>query len=162
MKKIIFIMGMVVLALSTNSCKSTQQVSTADNKVISGENIEPKAAVSTDRVLTEKFWKLLELYGNPITPGAKEAYIIFKIEGNQFNGNAGCNTLIGAYELKGHDRLSISPQVSTMMMCLDMETETNFLKVLETVDSYAVRNDTLSLHRARMAPLARFVAVYLR
>jgi heat shock protein HslJ len=157
MKKISFVMGMVVLALSINNCKSTQQAPAANNKVV---DTETKA--DADQGLTEKYWKLLELYGNPITPGAKEAHIIFKMEGNQFNGNAGCNSFAGTYELKGPDRLTIVNPVATMMMCLDMETETNFLKVLKMVDSYAVRNDTLSLHRARMAPLARFVAVYLR
>jgi len=162
MKKFSLVMGMVILALSTNNCKSTKQVSTADDKPVSNETGKVKAVASADQSLVEKYWKLLELHGNPITPGNKEAYIIFKMEGNQFNGNAGCNNFAGSYELKGPDRITISNPIATMMMCPNMETERNFFKVLEMADSYAVRNDTLSLHRARMAPLARFVAVYLR
>ena len=49
-----------------------------------------------------------------------------------------------------------------MMACPDMETETQFYKVLEMVDNYYHNNDTLILNKAKMAPLARFVAVYLR
>ena len=43
------------------------------------------------------------------------------------------------------------------MACPDMTVEQDFLEMLETVDSYAIGSDgTLSLNRARMAPLARF------
>jgi heat shock protein HslJ len=145
------------------NCTSTKQtLPPAANKI---ENAENQPYTNNGKNIVEKYWKLLELYGNPIVPAAddaKNAHIIFKTEANQFNGNAGCNIITGDYELKGIDRIRISAKVSTMKMCFDMETETKFLQVLEMADSYAVRNDTLTLHRARMAPLARFVAVYLK
>jgi heat shock protein HslJ len=37
-----------------------------------------------------------------------------------------------------------------------MQVETEFLRVLESTDNYAIAEDRLSLHKARMAPLARF------
>jgi len=43
-----------------------------------------------------------------------------------------------------------------------METEREFLQVLETADSYFLKGDTLMLNRARMAPLARFENVFLK
>jgi heat shock protein HslJ len=156
MKKTIFIVGVVLFTLSIVSCKTAKQAPGGAEQV-------PAGSVNND--LVEKYWKLIELYGHPVTPAtdnAKTAHIIFKKSDNQFHGNAGCNTIIGNYELKEHNRIVISPKMSTLMMCLDMETETRFLQVLETADSYLVRNDTLTLNRARMAPLARFVAVYLR
>lgn len=46
-----------------------------------------------------------------------------------------------------------------MMACPGVEGEERFLDVLTRADSYSLRGDTLVLNRARMAPLARFVAV---
>jgi len=40
-----------------------------------------------------------------------------------------------------------------------MTVEGEFLKALAATDSFALKDGTLSLHRARMAPLARFEAV---
>ena len=48
------------------------------------------------------------------------------------------------------------------MACINMVTETEFLKVLDMADSYHLKGDTLQLFRARMAPLAKFAAVYLK
>jgi uncharacterized lipoprotein NlpE involved in copper resistance len=47
---------------------------------------------------------------------------------------------------------------STMMACPELEREREFLDVLARVDNYALADGTLSLNRARMAPLARFRA----
>ena len=165
MRKFTLIICAAVISLYMNGCKNTQQATSVDSKKSTAENAESSQLANNSKNLIGKYWKLIELRGNPVTyaaDNAKEVHIIFKAEENQFNGNAGCNTIIGSYELKGLDRIVISPTVSTLKMCLDMETETQFLEVLKMTDSYAARNDTLSLHRARMAPLARFVAVYLQ
>lgn len=49
--------------------------------------------------------------------------------------------------------------MSTMMACEEMEVENGLNKVLVTVDNFSLGKDTLSLNKARMAPLARFAAV---
>ena len=135
-----------------------------DGKKKEGENAEHYMLAKIDLNLVGKYWKLLELYGNPITPAnnPREAHIIFHIEDNRFSGDAGCNRIMGSYQTKESNQLALSSAATTMMMCLDMETETNFLKALEMVDSYLVQNDTLTLSQAGTATLARFVAVYLR
>jgi len=153
MKQFIFTVSIAILTLGATACKTQPKVS---------ESINTNSTTTGE--LTEKYWKLIELFGNPVTAedsNNKDAHLTFKAEGNQFNANAGCNTIIGTFETKGLDRITISPSVSTMMMCLNMDVETKLLEVLNMTDSYVVRNDTLSLNRARMAPLARFVAVYM-
>ncbi|MDR0230722.1 MAG: META domain-containing protein [Dysgonamonadaceae bacterium] len=157
MKQFIFIVGIAILTLGATACKTQNKVSESINN--------NSTTTTTTGELTEKYWKLIELFGNPVTAedsNNKDAHLTFKAEGNQFNANAGCNTIIGTFETKGLDRITISPSVSTMMMCLNMDVETKLLEVLNMTDSYVVRNDTLSLNRARMAPLARFVAVYMQ
>jgi len=133
-----------------------------DGKKKSGANVENYMLTRVDMDLVEKYWKLLELYGSPVTcpsNSSKEAHITFRIEDNLFSGDAGCNRIMGSYKVEPNNHIQISATATTMMMCLDMETENKFLQVLKTADSYYVRNDTLTLIRARMAPLARFVSV---
>lgn len=130
---------------------------------ITGELADKYMLAKVDMNLVEKYWKLTELMGKSVvTPeGGKEAFMILKMEGNRVNGNSGCNTFNGSYTLKPGNRIQFSQMASTMMMCLNMETEKKMNEVLGMADNYVVNGDTLVLNRARMAPLARFVAVYL-
>ena len=75
-------------------------------------------------------------------------------------GNSGCNQFSGDYELSDGNRIRFSRVISTKIACMDMTLEHRFLEVLANTDNYSLKNDTLSLNRERMAPLARFVAVY--
>jgi len=65
----------------------------------------------------------------------------------------------GTYELSDPNRIKFSQLIGTMMACENMEVENGLREVLKSTDSYHVSADTLQLFRARMAPLARFVAV---
>jgi heat shock protein HslJ len=114
--------------------------------------------------LTETYWKLTELLGQPVTTDAnrKEMFLMLKTEGIRVQGNAGCNSFMGSYTLQEGNRLSFSQLAGTMMACPDIEKEQQFMKLLPTVDNYAIKGNILSLNRARMAPLARFEAVVLK
>ena len=116
--------------------------------------------------IVEKYWKLIEIRGQKVTAenfASKEPHLILKSEDNRVNGNGGCNSFFGTYELQADvNRISFSQIGSTRMACLKPTVEADFFNVLETVDNYTVKNDTLQLNKARMAPLAKFVAVYLK
>lgn len=116
-----------------------------------------------DIVIAEKYWKLVELNGQPVTTndGNREAFLILKTDNNRVHGNGGCNTFNGGYELMDGNRITFSKMATTLMACIDMQTEQQFMKVLETVDNYNLTETTLVLNKARMAPLARFEVVYL-
>lgn len=88
--------------------------------------------------------------------------MILKKEKNRVQGQGGCNTFFGTYELKEPGRIRFSPMASTLMACPNLDQETAFLSVFEKADSYIIKGDTLQLIKARMAPLAKFQAVYLR
>jgi len=137
-------------------------VKTSDTEAIPSTSLSESQSVG----ITEKYWKLVELNGNPIDEEklARPAFIILKNEENRVTGNGGCNTLAGSYELDATTkRIKFSKMITTQMACLNMEVEFEMNKVLEMVDNYALSPDGkfLSLHRARMAPLARFEVVYL-
>lgn len=116
--------------------------------------------------ITNKYWKLIEIYGNPVVVSDKtptEPHLILK-EDNRYSGSGGCNNIGGTFELSNVNRIKFSNGISTQMACLDMNIETKLLEVLRKADSYTLSADgnTLSLNRARMAPLARFQVVYLK
>ncbi|GHS98530.1 hypothetical protein FACS1894108_06840 [Planctomycetales bacterium] len=130
----------------------------ADQKVV-------KSAVP-DAAIFNKYWKLVELNGKPVqTPeGGAEAHITLRA-GGTIDGNLGCNTFTGRYELLAPPRLRFNAIIATQKMCLNaaaMTTEKELSRVLSVCDSYQLGDDgKLRLIRARMAPLAVFEAVYM-
>lgn len=114
-----------------------------------------------DPQLENKRWVLSELMGKAVVAGQgqKAAFLQFDNENARVSGNASCNNFFGSYELREGNRISFGQLGSTMMACLDMSAESTFLQILQKVDNYAIKDDTLSLNKARMAPLARFKLV---
>lgn len=115
--------------------------------------------------ITEKYWKLVELNGKQVAKTEsmkREPFMILKAQGNRVNGNGGCNSFGGTYTLLENGKIKFSQMAGTLMACPDMAVETEFMKVLETADNYTINGDRLSLNKARMAPLARFEAVYFK
>jgi uncharacterized lipoprotein NlpE involved in copper resistance len=128
----------------------------ADNYVLN------KMASNMSMSLLDTRWKLTELMGQPVentVEEKKDLYLILKTEENKVEGFGGCNNFFGNYELKEGDRITFSKMLSTQRACANMETETAFFKVLETADSYHFNDSVLMLHKAKMAPLAKFQAV---
>jgi heat shock protein HslJ len=114
------------------------------------------------QVITDVRWRLIELGGQKVTATATlshEPYMILLSEDNRVTGNGSCNNFSGTYELGKESRITFYRMMSTRMACPEMEVEDHLMQVFESADSYALKEDTLSLNRARMAPLARFAAV---
>ncbi|MDT8347345.1 MAG: copper resistance protein NlpE N-terminal domain-containing protein [Flavobacteriaceae bacterium] len=110
------------------------------------------------------YWRLFELNGKPYTTdsGKVEIYLELADTINRVSGSAGCNRIMGSFVSENELELKFEKVATTLMACPDMETESQFLKMLESVDNYSLKNDTLSLNKARIAPLARFKAEFLR
>jgi heat shock protein HslJ len=63
----------------------------------------------------------------------------------------------GHYELKEGNRIRFYNVITTKMACLNsMDLENRFLQVINIADNYNLNGNTLTLNKARMAPLARF------
>jgi copper homeostasis protein (lipoprotein) len=136
---------------------------------MSGKKIEGNLAVNYTLskpayTILEKYWKLVELNGQSVivdSTFAREPHIIFKDSDNRVIGNGGCNSFFAQYEISGFDRLHIKAGGRTMMACPNLPIEDRFMQVLEMADSFIISGDELILHKARMAPLARFKTVYM-
>ena len=108
------------------------------------------------------YWRLTELMGQPVaapSAGSRVPSIRFEREGGRVSGFSGCNSFSGGFTHAQGNRLRFSQMAATLMACADANVEPAFFRVLDSTDSYHVDGDVLVLHRARMAPLARFEAV---
>ena len=101
--------------------------------------------------------------GRPVPTLDREPYLILEAADGRAKGFGGCNTFSSSYQLDEEKlRLRFERIVSTLMACAPGgDVEKDFHEVLRTVDNYSLDGDRLTLNRARMAPLARFEAVYL-
>jgi copper homeostasis protein (lipoprotein) len=134
-----------------------------------GQRIEGELAASyllhqhlSDPRVEDRRWILVELRGQPVAvpETGRAPFMMLGREDSRVNGNASCNAFNGPYAIKSGNRIEFARHMAvTMMACPDMSVETQFLEILGMADNYSVGEDgMLSLNRARMAPLARFVA----
>lgn len=76
----------------------------------------------------------------------------------RYSGHGGCNGFGGTFEIKPDVmHIKFNQGMSTMIACDDLETEQLFTKALLATDNYSVNGDVLTLNKARMAPLAKFI-----
>lgn len=112
--------------------------------------------------IADRYWKLVEINGKPVAGGdtqRKEAFLQLRSADMRYSANGGCNNLMGSFSLSPMNRIKFGQGAATMMACPDMTLEKELTEVLEKVDNYSLNGDQLSLNKARMAPLARFVEV---
>jgi heat shock protein HslJ len=157
----------LVIATSCNSPKNGAENTITDSTQAHAANADTAAAPTANAQATieNTYWKLIELNGQPVAMAEnqnREQHMILQPSDSTVKGHGGCNGFGGNYELKPGDRIKFSKLISTMMACDNTETENQYFKVLETADNYNLVNDTLVLNKARMAPLARFKATYLK
>ena len=116
--------------------------------------------------LVDRHWKLVELNGQKVEYDKKKGnqpYIILRPdEDNKVYGHAGCNRFFGTFELKEGGQIVFSQMGATKMYCPNMKTEDAFLKVFNTVDNYSLDGETMTLNKAKMAPLAKFEVAYFK
>jgi heat shock protein HslJ len=132
---------------------------------ITGDNASRYVLSKSNYEILEKYWKLVELNGKDVAVDSsfiKEPHIIFKGSNNRIMGNGGCNGISGEFKVEGLNQITLSKIISTRMACQHMKLESEFLEVLQNADNFSVVGDMLMLNKARMAPLARFKAIYMK
>ncbi len=114
--------------------------------------------------LGDGYWKLIKLQGQDIggIEGGREPYLVFNEEEQRVAGNNSCNQISGEYELQEGNRIRFGKIITTQMACIPNDIEGPFMETLDVADNYTIHGDTLSLNKARMAPLAQFVLDYVK
>jgi len=147
MKLLSFVLsGMLLFSACSTHKNTVTQTSQADE---------------SENALVGTRWKLIELYGKPVADkiNDKEPFLQLLETDSLYSASGGCNGIGGTFTLAGHGRIQFSQGRATMMACENMEVEAELTNVLTTADNYTISGKTLSLNKARMAPLARFEAV---
>jgi putative lipoprotein len=107
------------------------------------------------------YWRLVELNGNPASPGMgrTQPYIMLHREQGTLEGSSGCNGVVGTYIVQ-QNALQLTPSATTMMMCPPalMEQEQGMIAALKATSSYKIEGDVLELSNGT-AVVARFQAV---
>ena len=103
-----------------------------------------------NRPLDGTDWRLVELTGSPLAPGAASGdapFLRFDADSGRVTGDTGCNLLGGPFTRDGAS-LAFGALVTTRRACLDEsrnQRERDFLRALERTRTHAVLRDTLIL-----------------
>lgn len=105
--------------------------------------LQKRAAVQASVNDLSGSWKIVSVNGKPVGKTEKQPQLVFDVAQKRVHGNAGCNTINGAFtqEEGQANSLRFGQMISTMMACPDMEVEALILKALDKVRSF-VKNES--------------------
>lgn len=84
-------------------------------------------------------WNIIEIDGSAVVPASDQEFpfIAFDAKEGRVYGHAGCNRLMGSFDVKAKPgTIDLSSMASTKMMCPDMTMEKNVLAALAKVKEY--------------------------
>ena len=88
---------------------------TLDGSRITGVLAENYVLVKLPEGVTEKYWKLVELNGQPMPALEREPHLILQAAGGRLSGFGSCNTFTGSYKInEATSRISFEQIASTM------------------------------------------------
>ncbi len=122
--------------LLTTACKSSKQLESNPNSVITVIDLNP---------MLQGQWALEEVNGEEITLGADEAFLNFDCVEHHFFGKGGCNSFNGPLTLEV-DQLSIGMLMATKKYCPGNTLEAKLMKLLTNSKwTVAIEDDQLTL-----------------
>ncbi len=92
-------------------------------------------------------WQLTELNGNRSFQGDyPDSYTLsFDKKEGRIYGRGSCNRFFGNYTTSAKNGISINPGGSTMMMCPNIQTESEYLQTLGQADEFYFEDNVLML-----------------
>lgn len=113
---------------------------------------DPAADRST---LVAHTWTFSMIFGQDVAAGeGRELPHLTFTDDGKVQGHTGCNPLNGTYTLEHGLRIRFADIATGLAFCEDVPYENQLLEALNTADNYTLNDGTLSLNKARMAPLA--------
>ncbi|MCC5902754.1 MAG: META domain-containing protein [Halomonas sp.] len=118
----------------------------------------------SDEPLTNTYWKLVTLGGNPVTTAEnlREAHMVLHTDNARLAGSTGCNSFTGRYQAEGK-YLTFGQVATTKMACAatQMRNEQEMLSTFKQVAKWRIKGSTLLLEDTNGKPLAELEAVHL-
>jgi putative lipoprotein len=134
------------------------------SRVGSSRGTQPPTPPTFNTSLSNTYWKLAELDGQPVALGAggRELHMVLTSEHYRVRGFSGCNRFTGGYEVDG-SQLHFKELATTMMACMEgMQQEQRFLESLGRVMRFSISGDSLALYSGDERLILRFQAVALQ
>jgi heat shock protein HslJ len=111
--------------------------------------------VKTPDDIKERKWFCVELNGK--APEVSRMFITFS--DSSFGGRGACNSYGGQVKYNAPAGIRLLNIVSTEMACAGLGTEQEFFLALQSVDQFRLDGDTLTLLKAKSAPVVKLVVV---
>ncbi|RYE21440.1 MAG: META domain-containing protein [Sphingobacteriales bacterium] len=149
MKKFGFLLFLIALVSISVSCYAGKRDMRKEKA--------PKHNTKKKAELEATHWSLTEIDGKPVASGDERImpFIMFGKKG-RLEGNTGCNSLGGTYDLGRFDAIKIEA-VSTKMACPDMTGEAYMNNALSYANRYMINGRHLLLYNDNLL-LALFEA----
>lgn len=158
----------VVVLEGINEHSGFQQLQIGPNfaKVLNAEGKEHQGENATAYILKketfqirDKKWELFYLESSIVqwkSPNPQGAYIIMPYGDNKLVGHAGCNRLMGVYEIESKSQINFTQLVTTKTMCPDIQYEYNFVDYLRKAKTYSLEDDVLTMYQSPGNPILKF------
>lgn len=129
MKKVMCCLTAAILVLSCSCCKTSKKNLKTEKYPLIGTQ-----------------WMLVSLEGEEFNKDfALHPFIVFDTAGS-FQGNLGCNSFFGSYEVSKKQKMKFQFEGATKRLCSKMEVERRFLAILKRdVTRYELKDDELIL-----------------
>jgi heat shock protein HslJ len=160
MKRTFPIFALIVLVvLIVVGCAPTAQPTPADKATAAPTNppsatetpaVDPEAQNPQRLLIPRWFLELMTLDGTvvPVPADQQQVTIAFTPDG-KVDGNGGCNSFGGEYQLGENGGVKFGPLASTMMACDNtMQLESTYFQALAKVESFQVSQGKLTLSSA--------------
>lgn len=153
--------GPIVLLVAFACAPRPGAAPAADSTGVAAEPARPDSTAATPAVPLEgTAWRLVEVDGQPVSAPADSARapgLTLLADGHKVQGSAGCNRMMGSYQLSGTS-LKLGRLATTRMACPAMELEQRYLKALGATTRYEIAGGSLTLFDPD-GPVARLEAV---
>jgi heat shock protein HslJ len=82
-------------------------------------------------------WQIIAVKNEPVKSAAITPFLEFDVAAKTVHGNTSCNTMNAAFETDAKNKAAIrfAAPVSTMMACINMETEAKIIQVIPKIAS---------------------------
>lgn len=110
-------------------------------------------------------WQLIEINGDREFQGdSPDSYTLsFDRKDGKIYGKGSCNRFFGNFTTSGKNGIAIQPGGMTMMMCPNIQTESDFVKTIGEADEFYFEDNVLMLFRkgeviAKFRPIPKSAA----
>lgn len=130
-------------------------LSLSEKYVLQKKSIKPIVKIED---IEEHYLTVIEIMGKKQEETEHRPYLFLNKNEKRLHGFAGCNRMMGMYEVNSN-RIKFSNMVSTKMMCLEIQTEDSLFDMMQKTEMYRIENGIVTLFDNTQSALGRLKIV---